>query len=106
MNSTFGRRLYSAARSRAMTGNAAKTARLVVEIRRLRPPASSQEIVVCLAQHRRQLRVAELGTEEREYVRIELLVEGDAVETRRISTDLGYGLRQSGRAGNQEGEMP
>jgi hypothetical protein len=44
--------------------------------------------------------------EEREHIRIELLVERDAVKARGIRADLGHGLRQGGRTENQEGEMP
>ena len=47
----------------------------------------------------RCLPVTELGTEERQHIGIELLVEGGVVEARRIRADLGYGPRQGGRTG-------
>lgn len=42
--------------------------------------------------------VTEPGTEERQHIRIELLVEGGAAEARRIRAELRPGLRQCGRA--------
>ena len=53
-----------------------------------------------------QLRVTKFCTKEREQVRLELPVGRGAVEAEGIRADLGYRLRQSGRAGDQEAEMP
>ena len=47
------------------------------------------------------LPVAEFGAKEREHVRIELFVEGDAVKAWRIRADFSHVLLRFGRAGNQ-----
>ncbi len=45
-------------------------------------------------------------SEKREHIRIELLVESDAVESWRVRADLGQVLCQHRRTGQQEGEVP
>ncbi len=47
----------------------------------------------------------QLCLKEREHIRVELPVERDAVEARRIGANLRNRLRQRGRAGRQEREM-
>jgi hypothetical protein len=53
----------------------------------------------------RNLSTTELRTEKRQHIRNQLLVEGAAVEARRILADLWPGRGQCGRTGSEKGKM-